>query len=148
MTYLYLPFYNFQGVFPLSLARISKKMHVSEPKPANLKKGTLSSEQYYCFCLLGLEFLWVLIESQEPHYDSSSVTGKAIFVGVVPNEFLFLNSSAFTNVEDGVERGSENSLSKRDTRDTKNIQMSLGILSLTTRQKRKQEIKYFLQKGG
>lgn len=32
---------------------------------------------------------------QGPHYESSPITGKAIFSGVVPIEFLFLNSFTF-----------------------------------------------------
>lgn len=70
-------------------------MESKEPSPAS---NTAKS-----FCLLGGEFLWVLIESQEPRCDSSHIIGKSILFGVVPIEFLSLNSFVYKNVKHSVE---------------------------------------------
>lgn len=59
------------------------------------KEPSAESNPAKCFCLPGGAFLWVLMEPQGPHYASSPLTGKTIFFGVVPTEFLFLNSFTF-----------------------------------------------------
>lgn len=98
-SHLHWPLYNFREFFSPPLARISKKMHISEPNPTNWKKKEPSAESNTT-----VSISCVLIESQEPHYDSSPIIGKIIFFGVVPTEFVFLNSFMFIKMSSTCEK--------------------------------------------